>query len=55
MVWAHIYRGKIYDLMNNRDRALNEYRQARRTKDNTMGAQEEAARYTQTPYKLPSN
>jgi hypothetical protein len=41
--------------MNNRDRALNEYRLARRTRDNAMGAQEEAAKYTESPYKRPSN
>jgi hypothetical protein len=39
--------------MNNRDRALNEYRLARRTKDNTRGAQEEAAKYTESPFKRP--
>ena|SRR5579862_2644430 len=55
VVWAHIYLGKIFDAMNNRDRALNEYRLARRTKDNTMGAQEEAAKYTESPFKRPSN
>jgi hypothetical protein len=55
VVWAHIYLGKIFDAMNNRDRALNEYRLARRTKDNTRGAQEEAAKYTESPFKRPSN
>ena len=41
-VWAHIYLGKIFDISDQRDRALNEYRQALRTKDNTQGALEEA-------------
>jgi hypothetical protein len=54
-VWAHIYLGKILDEQNRRDRALNEYRLACRTKDNTRGAQEEAAKYTETPFKRPSN
>jgi hypothetical protein len=55
VVWAHIYLGKISDVMNNRARALIEYRLARRTKDNTRGAQEEAAKYTESPFKQPSN
>ena len=55
VVWAHIYLGKIFDIMNNRDRALTEYHLARRTKDNTRGAQEEASKYTESPFKRPSN
>jgi tetratricopeptide (TPR) repeat protein len=55
VVWAHIYLGKIFDVMNNRDRALNEYRLARLTKDNTGGAQEEVAKFTESPYKRSSN
>ncbi len=38
-VWSHINLGKIYDVTQQRDRAVNEYRQAVRTKDNTQGAQ----------------
>jgi hypothetical protein len=33
---------------------VNEYTQATRTKDNTQGAQEEAAKYLQTPYEKKS-
>jgi Tfp pilus assembly protein PilF len=50
-VWAHLGLGKIFDVSGQRDRALNEYRQALRTKDNTRGALEEAAGYMATPYK----
>jgi tetratricopeptide (TPR) repeat protein len=50
-VWAHINLGKIFDLTGQRERALNEYRLARRTGDNTRGAQEEAAKYSEEPYK----
>jgi tetratricopeptide (TPR) repeat protein len=49
-VWAHVYMGKIYDASHTRDRALNEYRLALRTKDNTRGALDEAKKYTETPY-----
>ena len=50
-VWAHINLGKIFDITNQRDRALNEYRLALRTKDNTRGALDEAKKYTEAPYK----
>ena len=43
-VWAHINLGMIFGVTNQRDRAVNEYRQASRTRDDTFGAQEEAAR-----------
>ena len=51
-VWAHINLGKIFDVTNQRQRALNEYRQALRTKDNTRGALDEARKYSETPYRL---
>lgn len=50
-VWAHIHLGMIFDISSQRDRAVNEYNLAIRTKDNTQGAQEEAARYLKTPYE----
>ncbi len=50
-VWSHINLGKIYDISGQRDRAVSEYTQAVRTKDNTQGAQEEAAKYLKTPYE----
>jgi aminopeptidase N len=53
-VWAHINLGKIFDITGQRERAVREYTQAVRTKDNTQGAQEEAARYLKTPYERKS-
>ena len=53
-VWSHINLGKIFDITGQRERAVNEYNLALRTKDNTQGAQEEAARYLQTPYERPA-
>ena len=50
-VWAHINLGKIFDITGQRERAVNEYNQAIRTKDNTQGAQEEAAKFLKTPYE----
>lgn len=50
-VWAHINLGKIFDITGQRDRAVNEYNLAVRTRDNTQGAQEEAAKYLKEAYK----
>lgn len=49
-VWGHIYMGKIYDILGQRERAVNEYNQAQHLKDDTAGAQEEAQLYIRTPY-----
>jgi Tfp pilus assembly protein PilF len=49
-VWAHIGLGKIFDTTGQRERAINEYRQAQRTKDNTRGALDDAELYLATPY-----
>ncbi len=53
-VWSHIEIGKIFDLTGQRDRAVNEYRLAIQTNDNTQGALNEAREYLQKPYK-PAN
>jgi tetratricopeptide (TPR) repeat protein len=50
-VWSRINLGKIFDISGQRDRAVNEYNLAIRTKDNTQGAQEEASKYLKTPYE----
>jgi hypothetical protein len=49
-VWGHIYIGKIYDLLGQRERAVNEYSLAQHTNDDTAGAQQEAGRYLQKAY-----
>jgi tetratricopeptide (TPR) repeat protein len=50
-VWAHINLGRIFDITGQRERAVNEYTLAQRTKDNTQSAQDEVARYIKTPYE----
>jgi tetratricopeptide (TPR) repeat protein len=50
-VWAHINLGKIFDVTGQRERAVNEYTQAIRTKDNAQNAQEEASKYLKQPYE----
>ncbi|MFZ0733221.1 MAG: M1 family aminopeptidase [Candidatus Sulfotelmatobacter sp.] len=52
-VWSRIQLGKIFDITGQRERAVNEYRQALQTNDNTFGALEEARRYLQKPYERP--
>jgi hypothetical protein len=49
--WSHVYMGKIYDITGQRERAVNEYRQAKQGKDNTGGVQGEADKYIGQPYK----
>lgn len=49
-VWGHLYIGKIYDLLGQRERAVNEYSRAQHINDDTAGAQAEAALYLQHPY-----
>jgi aminopeptidase N len=50
-VWSYIYIGKVFDITGDHERAVNEYRKAVRTRDNTQGALEEAEKYIQTPYQ----
>ncbi len=50
-VWSHINLGRIFDVTGSRDRAVNEYNLAIRTKDDTQGAQETAAKHLKTPYE----
>jgi hypothetical protein len=54
-VWSHIALGKIFDITGQRDRAVNEYRLAVQTNDNTQGAVNEARQWLQRPYKLPDS
>ncbi|WP_263366034.1 M1 family aminopeptidase [Edaphobacter bradus] len=54
-VWSHIELGRIFDLTGQRDRAVNEYRLAVQTNDNTQGAVNEARALMQKPYKRESS
>jgi aminopeptidase N len=49
-VWSHIYLGKIFDLLGQRERAVNEYSKARQTNDDTGGAQQTADGFLKKPY-----
>jgi hypothetical protein len=49
-VWSHLYLAKIFDILGQRERALNEYNKARQTNDNTGGAQDVAEALIKKPY-----
>jgi aminopeptidase N len=49
-VWSHIYLGEIFDLLGQRERAVNEYSKAKQTNDDTGGAQGSVERYMKKPY-----
>jgi len=50
-VWSHVELARIFDCTGQRDRAVNEYRLAVQTNDNTQGAVNEARASMQAPYK----
>src|SRR5271156_939727 len=54
-VWSDIQLGKIFDITGQRERAINEYRQAIQTNDDTFGALEEARKYLAKAYERPKN
>ena len=54
-VWSHIRLGNIFDITGQRDRAVNEYRLAIQTNDNTQGAVNEARQCLQKPYTRPAD
>jgi hypothetical protein len=54
-VWSHIALGKIFDITGQRDRAVNEYRLAVQTNDNTQGALNEARLYLTKPFVRPAD
>ena len=48
--WSHIYLGEIFDLLGQRERAVNEYSKAKQTNDNTGGCQGRAEQLLKKPY-----
>lgn len=52
-VWSHVELGRIFDVTGQRERAVNEYRLAVQTNDNTQGAVNEARNLMTHPYTKP--
>ena len=53
--WIHIYLGKIYDILGQRQRALAEYQKAVNSKVDYNGAQAEAQQYLKETYSSPQS
>jgi tetratricopeptide (TPR) repeat protein len=53
-VWSDLQVGKIFDASGQRDRAINEYREAIETHDDTSGAVTLASEYLKHPYAPPT-
>jgi len=51
--WVHIYMGKVYDILGQRERAKAEYQKAINSKIDYNGAQSEAERYLEEPFTKP--
>jgi tetratricopeptide (TPR) repeat protein len=49
-VWSHIYLGRIFDLLGQRERAVNEYSKAKQTNDDTGNAQQVAEGFLKKAY-----
>src|SRR5467141_2950551 len=49
-VWSHIYLGKIFDMLGQRERAVNEYSKAKQTNDDTGSAQQVAEGFLKKAY-----
>src|SRR6266852_2999518 len=49
-VWSHIYLVKIFDMLGQRERAVNEYSKAKQTNDDTGGAQAAAEGFLKKAY-----
>src|SRR3989442_1788044 len=49
-VWSHIYLGKIFDMLGQRERAVNEYSKAKQSNDDTGGAQAATEEFLKKAY-----
>jgi len=52
-VWSDVELGKTFDLSGQRERAINQYREALQTQDDTGDALEQARRYIAQAYQTP--
>lgn len=50
-VWSDLKLGMLFDALGERERAVNQYRQALQTNDDTGGALSLARKYLQAPYQ----
>ena len=53
LAWSHIYLGRIYDINDRRDEALEEYRAALTVRDSQTDTRLAAERGLKEPYAVP--
>ena len=53
--WTHIFLGKVYDILGQRQRAMAEYQKAINTKNDHNGALAEAEKYLKEAYTKPTS
>jgi tetratricopeptide (TPR) repeat protein len=51
--WAHIYLGRIYDIQQEREKALAEYREALKSRDGRVDTKAAAEKGLQAPFTVP--
>ena len=54
LAWSHIYLGRIYDIQDQRDQAVNEYRAALTVRDGQADTRLAAEKGLKQPYAVPS-
>jgi len=54
-VWSYIQIGKVFDITNQRERAIVQYQLAIQTGDNTDGAIDQAHELLEHPFEWPTN
>lgn len=55
LAWSHVYLGRIYDLQDERELAVNEYRAALAVDDGPADARAAAQKGVENPYKPPAH
>jgi hypothetical protein len=53
LAWSHIYLGRIYDIQDQRDQAVNEYRAALTVRDGQADTRQAAEKGLKQPYAVP--
>jgi hypothetical protein len=55
LAWSHIYLGRIYDIQDQRDQAVNEYRAALTVRDGEQDTRLAAEKGLKQPYAVPQH
>jgi hypothetical protein len=55
LAWSHIYLGRIHDIQDERDQAVNEYRAALTVRDGQADTRQAAEKGLKQPYAVPQH